>query len=119
MRHEKLLYQSSCLATRCLVIDMHSKYDRQAAVVDGDKSKKIIEIVKYHKTIIYDIANVYGALDNKDNFSPECKTHKKRSITTRTPVFVAEHCECCQHKHDKNGQRNGHKQANSRPYCQR
>ncbi|CAE1325613.1 unnamed protein product [Acanthosepion pharaonis] len=78
----------------CLVIDMSSKYDRRADIVEslrsGHKAKEIIEWFKYPKTMFYDFAKAYGASDDKDNLRPECKTHKKQSGATRTPEFVAD-----------------------------
>lgn len=52
------------------------------------KTKEIIEWFKYTKTMVYDFVKVYGASDGKDDFRLECKIHKKRSGTTRTPKFI-------------------------------
>ena len=73
---------------------MSSEYDRQAAVVEslhaGHKAKEIIERFKYPKTMVFDLAKAYEASDDKENFRPEHKTHKKRSGAIRTPEFVAD-----------------------------
>ena len=37
----------------------------------------------------YDYAKAYEASDDKENFRPKCKTHKKRYGAIRTPEFVA------------------------------
>ena len=51
------------------------------------KPKEIIEWFKCPKTIVYDLAKAYEASDDKENFRPECKTHK-HSGAIRTPKFV-------------------------------
>lgn len=40
--------------------------------------------------MVYDLAKAYGALDDKDNFRPEPKTHKKLSGARMTPEFVTD-----------------------------
>ena len=40
--------------------------------------------------MVYDLAKAYEASDDKENFRPERKTHKKRSGAIRTPKFVAD-----------------------------
>ena len=77
-----------------MVANMSSEYDRRAAIIEslqaGHKAKEIIEWFKYSKTMVYDLAKAYEASDDKENFRPERKTHKKRSGAIRTPKFVAD-----------------------------
>lgn len=49
--------------------------------------------------MVCDSANAYVASDVRDDFSPERKTHKKRSGAIRTPDFVADAI-----KNQRNGQ---------------
>ena len=72
---------------------MSSECDRRAAVESlhaGHKVKEISEWFKYPKTMVYDLAKVYEASNDKENFRPDRKTHKKRSGAIRTSEFVAD-----------------------------
>ena len=40
--------------------------------------------------MVYDLAKAYEASDDKENFRPERKIHKKRSGAIRTPEFVVD-----------------------------
>lgn len=49
-----------------------------------------MEMFKYLKNMVYGLAKAYGASNEKDNFRPERKTHKKRSGVTEFVAEVAE-----------------------------
>ena len=55
--------------------------------------------------MVYDLAKAYEASDNKENFRPECKTHKKHSGAIRTPKFVADVVEIVNENSSKKKQR--------------
>ena len=76
---------------------MSSEYDRRAAVLEsiraGHSPKEIVEWFQYPKTMVYDLAKAYAASDEKDNFTPHHKAHKKRSDVIRTSDFVEDVAE--------------------------
>lgn len=71
----------------------NKEYDRRAAVIEslraGHSAPDIIRWFGYTKTFVYEIKKAYDAAEDKDSFTPERKTHKRRSDSVRTEDFVA------------------------------
>ena len=73
---------------------MSKELDRRTAIIEavraGRSAKEIISFFNYPKDVVYRLKKEFHSCEDKDSFTSERKTHKRRSDTVRTDDFVAE-----------------------------